>query len=89
MSNFRFPKKYKIAVYDENGNFRETIERFIYRLRNGKSYCVNYKNMKLQVYGDSEHPNGLYVNMVYLNEELRKTIHRNHVFNEKDIMGIS
>lgn len=95
---FKFPNKYKIRVYDVNGDVTETIERFVYRFNRarrkvyGDYLGVQYKNSRPQVYGDYEHPNGLYIFQGDFSakptEEIRKRIHSQHVYDERDIVSV-
>lgn len=90
--------KYPISVYDSEGRLIEKITRTVYRFNRGRTKFngtylgVNYKNSRPQVYGDSEHENGLYIYQGDYtsknSEEIRAKIHVNHVFDMRDIVSL-
>lgn len=90
--------KYPISVYDSEGRLIEKITRTVYRFNRGRTknsgtyLGVNYKNSRPQVYGDSEHTNGLYIFQgdyaAKNTDEIRAKIHANHVFDMRDIVSI-
>lgn len=94
----KIPKKQTITVYDVEGNVVEKIERFVYNFNRGRSvnygtyWGVNYRNCRPHVYGDNEHPNGLYIYQGDFrrgdHEAMRKKIHANHVFDERVIINV-
>jgi hypothetical protein len=90
--------KHKITVYDFEGKVTETLEKHVQRFNLGTNskygtyLGIQYKQSRPKVYGDTEHPNGLYIFQGDYSardtEEIRKAIHRNHVFNERDIVSV-
>lgn len=93
--------KYKITVYDVNGNVVDTIERIVYEFNVGRTkahgtyWGVNYKNSRPRVYGDSTHPNGLYITRADFvfgqtvdTQAIRLDVHHNHTFDHLTIAKI-
>jgi len=90
--------KHKIRVYDVLGNVVEDITRTIYSFNKGRTINygvylgVNYKNSRPKVYGDSEHPNGLYIFQgdfsTFPTEEIRARIHAQHTHDPRDVYSI-
>mgnify|MGYP007120798662 CR=1 FL=1 len=90
--------KHNIRVYDKDGNFVENVKRTVYFFNYGRSvhygqyWGVNYKNSRPSVYGDSEHPNGLYIFggdfSSQPNEEMKRKIHAQHTYDKRDIVSL-
>lgn len=92
--------KYKITVYNVKGELVEVIYRTVYRFNRarkaiyGQYFGLHYGGVRPQVYGDCGHPNGLYIFagdyclQSNMSDLVRKEIHQNHVYDERDIVSI-
>ena len=92
--------KRKITVYNVHGEVFEVINRTIYSFNRGRRSCygqyigLHYGGVRPHVYGDCQHPNGLYifagdyVSQSNISDEVRKRIHANHSYSEREILSV-